>query len=78
MPYPRRLLNEGEELQLDLRPHWWFFSKHIGSGVPLFVVLVFILAKTHDLVVEVAAAMDRYDLFAACATVRASAGSGSQ
>jgi uncharacterized membrane protein YdbT with pleckstrin-like domain len=38
VPYPRKLLNEGEEIALDLRPHWWFFSKHIASGIPLFVV----------------------------------------
>ncbi|HEY5170200.1 MAG TPA: PH domain-containing protein [Acidimicrobiia bacterium] len=48
MPYPKKLLNEGEEVALDLRPHWWYFSKHITSGVPLFVVLVLILAETHD------------------------------
>jgi len=40
MPYPRRLLNDGEEIALDLRPHWWYFSKHIFSGVPLLVLLV--------------------------------------
>ena len=34
MPYPKKLLNEGEELALDLRPHWWFFSKHILTGDP--------------------------------------------
>ena len=38
MPYPKKLLNEGEEIALDLRPHWWFFSKHIATGIPLFVV----------------------------------------
>jgi len=48
VPYPKKLLNEGEEVALDLRPHWWYFSKHITSGVPLFVVLVLILAETHD------------------------------
>jgi uncharacterized membrane protein YdbT with pleckstrin-like domain len=26
VPFPRRLLNEGEEIVLDLRPHWWFLS----------------------------------------------------
>lgn len=26
MPFPRRLLNEEEEIVLDLRPHWWFLS----------------------------------------------------
>jgi len=45
VPYPKRLLNEGEELALDLRPHWWYFSKHILTGVPLFVVLAIILTN---------------------------------
>lgn len=42
MPYPRRLLNEGEELHLDLRPHWWFFANHIFTAVPLFIVFFLI------------------------------------
>ena len=46
MPYPKRLLNEGEELALDLRPHLWYFSKHILTGIPLFIALIVILAKT--------------------------------
>ena len=40
MPYPKRLLNDGEEVALDLRPHWWYFSRHILSGIPLVVLLV--------------------------------------
>jgi uncharacterized membrane protein YdbT with pleckstrin-like domain len=40
VPYPHRLLNEGEEVALDLRPHWWYFSRHILSGIPLIVLLV--------------------------------------
>ena len=44
MPYPKKLLNEGEEVALDLRPHWWFFSKHIATGIPLFVLLVLVLS----------------------------------
>jgi uncharacterized membrane protein YdbT with pleckstrin-like domain len=24
--FPRRLLNTGEEVVVDLRPHWWFFA----------------------------------------------------
>lgn len=27
MPFPRKLLNEGEEVVLDLRPHWWYFAR---------------------------------------------------
>jgi uncharacterized membrane protein YdbT with pleckstrin-like domain len=34
------LLNDGEEVALDLRPHWWYFSRHILSGIPLLVLLV--------------------------------------
>jgi len=26
MAFPRKLLNDGEEVVLDLRPHWWFFA----------------------------------------------------
>src|SRR3954464_9369024 len=40
MPYPTRLLNDGEEIALDLRPHWWYFSKHILTGVPLLILLI--------------------------------------
>lgn len=44
MPYPKKLLNQGEEMALDLRPHWWYFWKHIVSGIVLFAVAIFILA----------------------------------
>ena len=27
MPFPTKLLNDGEELVLDLRPHWWYMAK---------------------------------------------------
>jgi uncharacterized membrane protein YdbT with pleckstrin-like domain len=40
MTYPRRLLNEGEEIALDLKPHWWFFAHHILTGIPLLVLFV--------------------------------------
>ena len=40
MPYPDNLVQEGETLALDLRPHWWYFSRNILTGIPLFVVLV--------------------------------------
>ena len=39
MPYPQRLLNNGEEVALDLRPHWWYFSKHILTAIPLLFLL---------------------------------------
>jgi uncharacterized membrane protein YdbT with pleckstrin-like domain len=40
MPYPKHLVNEGEEVALDLRPHWWFFSKHILTGIPLLILWI--------------------------------------
>jgi len=39
VPYPQRLLHDGEEAALDLRPHWWYFSKHILTGIPLLFLL---------------------------------------
>jgi uncharacterized membrane protein YdbT with pleckstrin-like domain len=33
VPFPRKLLNDNEEVALDLHPHWWFFAP------PLFALL---------------------------------------
>jgi len=44
MPYPRHLINEGETVALDLHPHWWYFSKHILTGIPLFLALIGVVA----------------------------------
>lgn len=39
MGYPTRLLREGEEITLDLQPHWWFFAKQIFASAGLIVAL---------------------------------------
>ena len=26
VPFPRKLLNDNEDIVLDLHPHWWFFA----------------------------------------------------
>jgi uncharacterized membrane protein YdbT with pleckstrin-like domain len=44
MPYPTKLLNQNETVALDLRPHWWYFGRQILTGIPLFVVIVLVLA----------------------------------
>ena len=36
MPFPQKLLNDGEEIVLDLRPHWW----RLVMPVAVFVVAV--------------------------------------
>jgi uncharacterized membrane protein YdbT with pleckstrin-like domain len=38
--YPRHLINEGETVALDLKPHWWFFWKHIVAGIALLILFV--------------------------------------
>ena len=37
MPFPRKLLNEGEDIVLDLHPHWWFFVKPVVALVATVV-----------------------------------------
>ena len=37
MPFPKTLLTDGEELILDLRPHWWYLAP---AASVLFVVVV--------------------------------------
>lgn len=39
-PYPPKLINEGETLVLDLKPHWWFFWKHIVAGLVVLLILI--------------------------------------
>jgi uncharacterized membrane protein YdbT with pleckstrin-like domain len=48
MPYPKHLINEGETVALDLHPHWWFFSKHIITGIPLFIALIGVFSISGD------------------------------
>jgi uncharacterized membrane protein YdbT with pleckstrin-like domain len=48
VPYPRRLLSEGEEITLDLRPHWWYFAKHIVFGLGVLVLLVLVTRLNGD------------------------------
>jgi len=40
MPFPSRLVYDGETVSLDLRPHWWYFSRHIVSGIPLLLLVI--------------------------------------
>lgn len=40
MPFPRKLLNEGEDIILDLHPHWWYFVKPAVAVVVTVVAAV--------------------------------------
>lgn len=45
-PYPEKLINEGETVVLDLKPHWWFFWKHIAVGGAVIAITVTWLAAS--------------------------------
>jgi uncharacterized membrane protein YdbT with pleckstrin-like domain len=47
MPFPRKLLNEGEDVVLDLRPHWWVLVKPSGA-LAAALVLLLVVARTID------------------------------
>jgi uncharacterized membrane protein YdbT with pleckstrin-like domain len=62
VPFPRRLLLEGETVALDLRPHWWFFIGPAAAGAPVLALLVGVYqlhgdARTAGLLVFAAAAV---------------------
>ena len=40
MSFPTKLLNEGEEVVLDLRPHWWYLSGRVALVVVSMVATV--------------------------------------
>jgi len=48
MPFPKRLLLDGETVALDLRPHWWFFAGPLFVGIPVLVLLVTAWQQNND------------------------------
>ncbi len=46
--YPKRLVQDGEHVALDLRPHWWYFSRNILTAIPLLAVVVAVLQVGGD------------------------------
>jgi uncharacterized membrane protein YdbT with pleckstrin-like domain len=48
MPFPQRLLYDDETVALDLRPHWWYFSRHILTAVPLLLLVVGVASIQSD------------------------------
>lgn len=48
MGYPKRLLLDGEDIVLDLRPHWWFLVKQVVVGVPVIAFGVFAMTLEGD------------------------------
>lgn len=48
MPYPQRLLNDGEEISLDIHPHWWFFAKSVAALMLTGVLFLWAFAALGD------------------------------
>lgn len=40
MPFPRKLLNDGEDVIAEIRPHWWTFAKPVTLTVLFFTLAV--------------------------------------
>lgn len=40
MPFPPELLNGGEQVVLDLRPHWWYFARQGAALVVAILIAV--------------------------------------
>jgi uncharacterized membrane protein YdbT with pleckstrin-like domain len=47
VPFPRKLLNDNEDVILDLRPHWWFLSGPVAALV-FFIVLSIVVQSQVD------------------------------
>jgi len=43
MPYPKKLLNDYEELAVDLHPHWWYFAEPVFALVASIVLGIVVL-----------------------------------
>ena len=48
MPFPRRLLNDAEDIVLDLHPHWWFFAGPAAALVASLALVIAVAAKTDN------------------------------
>jgi uncharacterized membrane protein YdbT with pleckstrin-like domain len=45
MPFPKKLLNDFEEIAVDLHPHWWFFAEPAASLLAALVVAILVAVK---------------------------------
>jgi len=46
MAFPTKLLNEGEQVVLDLHPHWWFLAVPVAAVVVALVATIVVTATT--------------------------------
>jgi uncharacterized membrane protein YdbT with pleckstrin-like domain len=48
VPYPTKLLNDGEEVVADLHPHWWYFASAAGALAASILFGIVTLIVTDD------------------------------
>lgn len=48
--FPRKHLNEGEELIIDIRPHWIFLAPSVGTLIVAVLIGLWIIFATHGTV----------------------------
>ncbi|HEX4905127.1 MAG TPA: PH domain-containing protein [Acidimicrobiales bacterium] len=48
MAFPKKLLNTGERLVVDIHPHWWYFAKQALALVVSIGLLIFFRTKDWD------------------------------
>jgi uncharacterized membrane protein YdbT with pleckstrin-like domain len=48
VPYPRKLLNAGEEISFDLHPHWWYFVPVATLAVAIAAAAVVVTVTLRD------------------------------
>jgi uncharacterized membrane protein YdbT with pleckstrin-like domain len=48
MPFPRKFLNDDEDIVLDLHPHWWYLTGPIVAGVAATVIGVLLNGANND------------------------------
>jgi uncharacterized membrane protein YdbT with pleckstrin-like domain len=53
MPYPSKLLNDGEDVVADLHPHWWHFAEPAGALAGSIVFAIIVLVVTDGTTQEV-------------------------
>lgn len=48
MPYPRKLLNPGEQIAFDLHPHWWYFAPVASLAVAIVAAAAVVTVTLRD------------------------------
>jgi uncharacterized membrane protein YdbT with pleckstrin-like domain len=48
VPFPRKLLNDSEDIVLDLHPHWWFFAPPLFALIGSIILGILVAAGSVD------------------------------